>query len=930
MIKPDFSIPIPNNADSFPILMHEAKHTDTKAVYEGSLSIPQTMRGRQLLIRADRVGAETELFANGIPIGRHHGSFTQWNIFLPAFASTQLVLRAVLKMPKQRMNPYEKQMILGGFTLFVLPLAYVTSLSAAITKRNTEYVLEIGFQAEGAYTHAIAEVFTKAGDIAAAGDTTGCQLRLSCPDVQTWTPEHPVQYHGRLSLFSDDTLTSVIEFPIGFWQAQRANRQVLVDGEAIRLRGLNYREPFIFEGRNVENELRLFKAAHVNFLRALYYPFSQRTLSLCSKLGIYVEQTLPFWGVGIDGEPAQNLPHLESTFVFLCKETLAEGMHEPCVLLWSLGGECCWGSNFRACYHTVKALDTRRLTDFHFPMTIPQDGALPDVFSVADVDYRLPSDVCYDHMVIGHTQGSDNAIGYATAQAEYSLPVLHVSYAHVPCYNRDELQADPGLHEFWGESLWRCAQNLFASDACMGGAVMAAVDENGLFDSRLRGMERGVLDAQGTPKPEYYHLQMVYGGSPIRTKATPRLKMPALPPQPIQVEETDDQILLHNGCFHAVVSKVDCLLDGIWVGSRRVLAKGPYLQSTRYLLDPWKGETAAYRQLPGGSVALTLTGGYGDAATIRFALTFTPNGRLDCTCKALRLGRDMPHTVKAGIGLDPGGLNELGVSFLLPAVDTFRWHRNGLWNRYPDHHIGRNVGETPCNESADARAMKHHITGASLLFADGYGIGVLSGGKHSVRLEEQPQDACIVDDRSPLIEYTGIWYSVDDNCGYYRNTLSMSREPGAAMTLRFSGTGITLYGSLHILHGLYSVELDHQLVADSVSACPLPVDFASFSRGYEKRFHQPLYCVRNLPEGEHTVTLRVLGKKEPAAQNCYVPFDYAVIETPDQPPLTRLIVNNDFNYTRLVRGNFMRPRICLEIGKPYTCALQLLGKADEL
>ena len=48
----------------------------------------------------------------------------------------------------------------------------------------------------------------------------------------------------------------------------------------------------------MRRDLELFKAAHVNFIRSIYYPFSEKMLELCDEMGFWVENTAPFYELG--------------------------------------------------------------------------------------------------------------------------------------------------------------------------------------------------------------------------------------------------------------------------------------------------------------------------------------------------------------------------------------------------------------------------------------------------------------------------------------------------------------------------------------------------------------------------------------------------------------------------------------------------------
>lgn len=129
------------------------------------------------------------------------------------------------------------------------------------------------------------------------------------------------------------------------------------------------------------------------------------------------------------------------------------------MLLWSLGHDCAWGVNFGIIRDRIRELDDIRLMTFHLPMSIPEEEPQMDVWPVHDIDWRLPFDKTYDQMVIFHTPGAENEIGYMIADADYPVPVLHEVWSPVVCHNRDEIQRDPGIRDFWGKSIHTFVEN---------------------------------------------------------------------------------------------------------------------------------------------------------------------------------------------------------------------------------------------------------------------------------------------------------------------------------------------------------------------------------------------------------------------------------------------------------------------------------------
>lgn len=819
------------------------------------------------------------------------------------------------------------------------------------------------------------------------------EFRVSCPGVRLWDPEHPCLYRLSVTVQGTDGPETVQEQKVGFRVLERKGKQLLWNHRPLKLKGVCYRErKGDLEG--TKQDLTLFYRANINFIRSIYAPFSEEMLELCDEMGFLVENTAPFYEIGQAKAAAQDLPHLREAFLEPVREMMLKGAHTS-VLIWSLGHDCAWGANFREAAAYIRGLDRVRPLTFHLPMSVPEEEEPLDIWPVHYVDWQQPFDVCFDQMVIFHTPGAENEIGYMTGQASYEMPVLHEVWSPVACHNRDEIEQDPYIRQFWGESILRFAEKAYRTPGCLGGAVLAGVDEDGSFED-MGQYEWGILDKNHCPKPEYEALRRAY--TPVALKSLEekdghlvvevenrflytdldqcRMKVDGrecseviLSGEPGSVtmyrialkdmkeigktvslvlesgdgsreyisyqipvgekpeyqaniegqslkrdighgsltiewkEQTSGKnssgkersgLLVGNDLFTYEFSGETCLLVRAAAGGRRILAGGPYLNCTGFLLGRWNGK-GLDAAMCGDKVQVTICGSYENSLDICFRLMIAPDGTLDTSYEVIRLCRHMPHTVKAEIGVATGGINEKGVSYLLAE------------------------GMRCCEEEKGGRFVP-------ITDEEGNGVILCLHGEDRVRLEKAPwlTPEAVINDRNPRMEFTGSWYGMDDYCGNYEGTETLSKEAGDTMSLVFEGSGIRLYGPLDMIYGMCDIYLDGVLAAEAVSQFPDKVDFPGMSRGYEKRYGQIIFEAHHLQEGEHRLLVRVSGKGAVGAQNTYTSIDYAVLEGRAYQEGIRVNVIQDYNYSRLVRGCYRRPRVDLIPGAREGFCMKLL------
>ena len=103
------------------------------------------------------------------------------------------------------------------------------------------------------------------------------------------------------------------------------------------------------------------------------------------------------------------------------------------------------------------------------------------------------------------------------------MPELNDEFAHVSCYNKTTLVSDPGIRDFWGESIDRFWASMYDSTGCLGGAIWAWADEIFMLPDTCVGYGPwGVVDGWRRRKPEFWHVKKAY--SPVKITGYNRSK----------------------------------------------------------------------------------------------------------------------------------------------------------------------------------------------------------------------------------------------------------------------------------------------------------------------------------------------------------------------------------------------------------------------
>jgi beta-galactosidase len=203
-----------------------------------------------------------------------------------------------------------------------------------------------------------------------AGNRMEISTETLLKDVETWSAESPHLY--RMSLQLTDPArpenNQFIQKYIGFRSVEIRDRQLLVNGRAIRITGVNRHETDPYSGHvisraSMERDLALMKQNNINAVRCSHYPDHPYWYDLCDKYGLYVidEANIESHPLALSEETqlGNEMSWLPAHQDRIDRMVYRDRNH-PSIIAWSLGNEAGEGSLFRALYQHLKALDPSR------------------------------------------------------------------------------------------------------------------------------------------------------------------------------------------------------------------------------------------------------------------------------------------------------------------------------------------------------------------------------------------------------------------------------------------------------------------------------------------------------------------------------------------------------------------------------------------
>lgn len=329
--------------------------------------------------------------------------------------------------------------------------------------------------------------------------STEISLSSNIASPKLWSAEEPNLYTLLINL--KDKKGDVIESvrsDIGFRRVESVNGQLLVNGKAITIRGVDRHETDPVHGHvvtkaSMEKDIQLMKQFNINAVRSSHYPNDPYWYELTDKYGMYVidEANIESHPLAIDektqlGNEMSWLPaHLDRT-----QRMFERDKNHPSIIIWSLGNEAGTGKIFEATYKWLKDNDTSRLVQYE----PAKESHYTDVFAP-----MYPS--------------IERLVEYA--ESNPTRPGIMIEYAHAMGNSVGNLQ------DYWNA--------IEKYDVLQGGFIwdwvdqaLAYTDENGIkywaygkdFHPTLPSdgnfLNNGLMNANREPHPHAFEVKKVY------------------------------------------------------------------------------------------------------------------------------------------------------------------------------------------------------------------------------------------------------------------------------------------------------------------------------------------------------------------------------------------------------------------------------------
>jgi beta-galactosidase len=248
------------------------------------------------------------------------------------------------------------------------------------------------------------------------------QLRVK--NVRKWSAETPNLYTLVVSPIQNGGMYlpyEIVQVKVGFRKVEIKNKQFLVNGQPVLLKGANRHEIDPDEGYNLSEQrmiqdIMMMKRMNINAVRTCHYPDDPRWYDLCDKYGLYVvaEANQESHGFQYGDDAAAKKPEFAKQIMERNQHNVSMFFNHPSIVTWSMGNETVMGDNFLQAYKWIKSQDKTRPvqyeqarrgegTDIFCPMYYPV--AASDKYA-KDPNSPMPLIQCEYNHTMGNSGGN--------------------------------------------------------------------------------------------------------------------------------------------------------------------------------------------------------------------------------------------------------------------------------------------------------------------------------------------------------------------------------------------------------------------------------------------------------------------------------------------------------------------------------------------
>ncbi len=331
--------------------------------YRKRFTAEESFRGRSIEVEFQGVMTVAEVYLNGAFVARHEGGYTPFTVDLTRglrwggenLLALRVDSRIQTEVPPEGADKMFGFYLFGGIQRDVIlritdPLRidsvyYTTArirpeaeVSARIAVRNSSAkeqaaTVRVRLLDEQGREAASAEAPVRV----APGEAAEAALKLGpVRDAKLWDPDHPNRYVALAELRRGAEVADRQRTWIGIRRIEWTPEAFLINGQPLKLRGMNRHQTFAYIGGAAPNRLQRMDAQilkyqlGLNMVRSSHYPPDPEFLDECDRIGLLVMDEFPAWQyIGKSRKWQDNA-------VEAVRDMILRDRNHPSIILWGV------------------------------------------------------------------------------------------------------------------------------------------------------------------------------------------------------------------------------------------------------------------------------------------------------------------------------------------------------------------------------------------------------------------------------------------------------------------------------------------------------------------------------------------------------------------------------------------------------------------
>jgi beta-glucuronidase len=339
------------------------------AWYEKEVFIPNSWKGQKIYIRIGSANYASKVYLNGKPVGAHEGGNLPFAFDISALINWNVANRITIQLenilkpsrvptgggvaggmfnsnPKANFDFFPYAGLQRDVLLYsVQSDANIKDITVQTGFENTTGSVTVKVDTEGKATKGKVTISGNnkvyESEFVLNGSTANVLVKI--PEVRLWSTEDPFLYKVAVSISDASRVIDTYELETGVRTISTNDKQILLNGKPVFLKGFGKHEDFPVFGRATANpviikDYSLLKWVGANSYRTSHYPYDEEYMNMADREGILIINEIPAVGLYFHGDK-EELRLRQIACKKYIEELITRDKNHPSVVMWSVANE---------------------------------------------------------------------------------------------------------------------------------------------------------------------------------------------------------------------------------------------------------------------------------------------------------------------------------------------------------------------------------------------------------------------------------------------------------------------------------------------------------------------------------------------------------------------------------------------------------------